>query len=55
MYSVCLEREETKEVINISDYGFEWYKDNELVRTGLVEDKKEDIKSLKEEGFVIVE
>ncbi len=57
MYSTCLEREYNGcyEVINISDYGFEWYKDNELVKTGLIEDKDSDIEMLKEEGFVIVE
>lgn len=55
MWTTCLEREETREVINISDYGFEWYKDDKLVRTGLVEDKEKDIKMLIEEGFSIVE
>lgn len=55
MWTTCLEREETREVINISDYGFEWYKDDKLVKSGLVEDKEEDIKMLIEEGFSIVE
>jgi len=55
MWTTCLEREKTKEVINISDYGFEWYKDDKLVKSGLVEDKEEDIKMLIEEGFSIVE
>ena len=55
MWTTCLEREETQEIVNISDYGFEWYKENKLVKTGLVENKEEDIKSLIEEGFVIVE
>ena len=57
MYSICLEREYNGnyEVINISDYGFEWYVNNEMVRTGLVEDKEKDIEMLKEEGFTIVE
>lgn len=55
MWTTCLEREETNEVINISDYGFEWYKDDKLVREGLVENKEEDIKLLIEEGFIIVE
>ena len=39
------------EVINISEYGFEWYIDNKLVRSGLVENIDEDIASLLEEGF----
>lgn len=55
MWTTCLEREETREVINISDYGFEWYKDDKLVKSGLVENKEEDIKALIEEGFSIVE
>ena len=55
MWTTCLEREETREVINISDYDFEWYKDDKLVKTGLVENKEDDIKMLIEEGFSIVE
>lgn len=55
MWTTCLKREETNEVVNISDYGFEWYKDDKLVREGLVEDKEEDIRLLIEEGFIIVE
>lgn len=57
MYSTCLEREcnGCYEVINISDYGFEWYVNNKLVKSGLVEDKENDIEMLKEEGFTIVE
>lgn len=55
MWTTCLERVESNEVINISDYGFEWFKDNELVKTGLVEDKEKDIEMLIEEGFIIVE
>ena len=54
MYTRCFERfsydpytdTETYEVINISPYGFEWYVNNELVRTGLVEDINTDIESL---------
>ena len=53
MFGICLERD--NEVINISDYGFEWYVDNKLVRIGLVEDKEKDIQFLIEEGFSIVE
>jgi hypothetical protein len=39
------------EYILISDYGYEWYVDGKLVKTGLVENKEEDIKSLQELGF----
>lgn len=49
MWTRCFERD--NEIINISDYGFEWYVDNKLVRTGLVENLKEDIEMLKEDGF----
>ena len=55
MWTTYLKRAESNEVINISDYGFEWFKDNELVKTGLVENKEEDIEMLIEEGFVVVE
>lgn len=55
MWTTCLEREETNEVVNISDYGFEWHKDDKLVREGLVENKEKDIKLLIEEGFIVVE
>ena len=55
MWTTCLEREETNEVVNTSDYGFEWYEGNVLVRSGLVENKEEDIQSLLEMGFIIVE
>ncbi len=58
MYTRCFERETTDrygwtvyEVINISPYGFEWYIDNELRRTGLVEDVDEDVLLLLAEGF----
>ncbi len=57
MWTTCLERIDNNgkyEVINISDYGFEWYVDNNLVREGLVEDKEKDIENLKEIGFEIV-
>lgn len=56
-WTTCLERTDNNgryEVINISDYGFEWYVDNNLVREGLVEDKEKDIENLKEIGFEIV-
>jgi hypothetical protein len=49
MYTRCFER--GNEVINISEYGFEWYVDNKVVRTGLVENLEEDIESLINEGF----
>ena len=49
MWTRCFER--NNEIINISDYGFEWYVDNKLVRTGLVENLEEDIEMLKEDGF----
>ena len=55
MYTICLENVDTNEVVNISDYGFEWYKDDKLMRQGLVEDKEADIEALKEIGFEIVE
>ena len=55
MWTTCLENVDTNEVVNISDYGFEWYKDDVLVREGLVENKEEDIESLLEMGFIILE
>lgn len=53
MYTRCFEREskEGYEVVNISEYGFEWYIDNRMVRTGLVEDIESDVQSLIEAGF----
>ena len=40
------------ETIYISDYGFEWWVDGELARTGLVDgDIDEDIALLIDEGF----
>ena len=39
------------EVVNISEYGFEWYVNNVLVRTGLCENVNEDIMLLVSEGF----
>ena len=53
MYTRTLIRE--NEMIKISDYGFEWYVDNELVREGLVENVNEDIEMLIEEGFELVD
>ncbi len=58
MFTRCFERgqerSENYEVINISSYGFEYYKNNRLERTGLVENLDEDIKSIIEEGFTEV-
>ena len=54
MFTRCFERETREgqiETVNISEYGFEWYINNVLVRAGLVEDLESDIKILKEEGF----
>ena len=50
-WTTVLESEDETEVINISDYGFEWYKNNKLVREGLIEDAKKTIEELKELGF----
>ena len=49
MYTRCFER--GNETINISEYGFEWYVDNKVIRIGLVENLEEDIESLINEGF----
>lgn len=49
MWTRCFERD--NEIINISEYGFEWYVDNKLVRTGLVENLEKDIEMLKEDGW----
>lgn len=49
MWTRCFEKD--NEIINISEYGFEWYVNNELVRTGLVENLEEDIEMLKEDGW----
>lgn len=52
MFTRCFERE--NEIVNISDYGFEWYKGDRVIRSGLVEDIEADIEALKDEGFVEV-
>lgn len=49
MWTRCFEKD--NEIINISEYGFEWYVDNKLVRTGLVENLEKDIEMLIEDGF----
>lgn len=53
MFTRCFERDENLgyEVINISEYSFEWYIDNKLVRTGLVDGLDDTIAMLKNEGF----
>lgn len=43
------------EFILISDYGFEWYINGQLIRNGLVENKEEDIELLKGDGFEEIE
>lgn len=53
MYTRVFERE--NETINLSEYGFEWYIDNKLVKTGLVDGLDETIELLKNEGFVEIE
>jgi len=50
-WTTVLENEDGTEVIYLSDYRFEWYKDKEFVREGLVEDREKDIEDLKEIGF----
>lgn len=55
MWMTCLKRYETDETLYISDYSFEWFKGNKLVRVGLVINKKEDIEALIEEGFEVVD
>lgn len=49
------EMEKGYEVINLGFYGFEWFIDGELVRSGLIEDLEETISMLEDEGFVKVE
>ena len=49
MYTRCFERD--NEVINISEYGFEWCVNNKVVKNGLVENLEETIKLLMNEGF----
>ena len=49
MYIGCFKR--GNEIIKISEYGFKWYIGNKVVKTGVVENLEETIKSLKNEGF----
>lgn len=52
MYTRCFERD--NEVINISEYGYEWYVDNKLVKTGLVDGLAATIDILINEGWIEV-
>ena len=60
MYTRCFERttvvngDDSYEVINLSEYGFEWYVNDVLARTGLVDGLDETIDLLLGEGFVEV-
>lgn len=57
MYTRTFEREHYNgdyEVINLSDYGFEWFVNGELVRSGLIENIDETIALLLDEEFVEV-
>ena len=62
MYTRCFERfaynpytdEEVYEVVNISPYGFEWYSNDRVIRTGCVEDMDADIESLLDMDFTEV-
>lgn len=59
MFTRCFERTtyniftnaDTYQVINISEYGFEFYMDNEFESAGLVEDLDEIIEMLLDEGW----
>lgn len=58
----CFERESFKndwidvyEVVNLNQYYFEWYIDNQLVKEGLIDDMEEAIEILLNEGFQEVE
>ncbi len=62
MFTRCFERtaydlnwDEYYEVINISEYGFEFYTNGVLERVGLVEDLEETISMLLDDGWVEVE
>lgn len=58
MYTRCFERgcitDDYYEVINMSDYGFEWYVNNQLVKNGLVEDPRDTVEMILAEGFIEV-
>ena len=59
MYTRCFERThynhmtgiEVRDIINISEYGFEWYENDKLVRTGLVDGLEATVEMLLDEGF----
>lgn len=53
MYTRCFERESINgyEVINISEYGFEYYINNDLEKTGLVDDYTKTINDLICDGW----
>lgn len=59
----CFEREsfnkndwiDVYEVINLNQYCFEWYVNNELVKEGLIDGLEETIEMLLNEGFQEVE
>ena len=52
MYTRTFEREGNDyEVINLSEYGFEWFINGKSVRTGLIEDLEETVELLLDEGF----
>ena len=41
------------EVIELSDYGFAWYRNGQLMRTGLIENAEDGIGDLIEIGFEV--
>lgn len=53
MFTRVFERESVIgiETINMSEYGFEYYIDNELERAGLVDGLDETVEMLLEDGF----
>ena len=53
MYTRCFERD--NEVINISEYGFEWFRDGKLIGEGLVDGLEETIEGLIDDGWEEVE
>ena len=58
MFTRCFERvctDDAIETVNISEYGFEWYVNDVLMRAGLVVDLESDIEGLKEAGFEEIE
>lgn len=53
MFTRCFERESINgiETINISEYGFEYYINDQLERTGLVDGYEETVTALLEDGY----